>query len=192
MKELVKINLYRALLYIIVLGALNWGLVGIFDFDLVKSFGNLFGYKAGDMISRFIYITVAMSALVLIVQRDTRLPFLGMTVVPQPMTNYKPTGELVSKVVKDLPPNVKVVYWAAQSSDKVVDNPTDAYGDYSNQGVTTTDADGVATFEVRKPTSYKIPYYYNPFVGTLESHIHYRYWTSAGMASRIYTIDINK
>ncbi len=190
MKEIVKINLYRTLLYIVVIGALNWGLVGIFDFDLVGSFGNLFGYKAGDIISRFIYIIVAMSALVLIVQRNVRLPFLGMTVMPQPMTEYKPSGELVSKVVKDLPPNVKVVYWAAQTSDKIVDNPTEAYGDYSNQGVTTTDANGVATFEVRKPASYNIPAYYNPFIGTLKPHIHYRYWTSAGMASRIQTIHI--
>ncbi len=189
MKEIVKINLYRALLYIIVIGAINWGLVGIFDFDLVRSFGNLFGSNA-DGVSRFIYITVAMSALVLIVQRDARLPFLGMTVVPQPMNNYKPSGELVSKVVKDLPPNVKVVYWAAQTSDKIVDNPTEAYGDYSNQGVTTTDENGVATFEVRNPTSYKIPSYYDPFIGTLKPHIHYRYWTSAGMASRIYTTNI--
>ncbi len=189
MKEIVKINIYRVLLYLVVIGALNWGLVGIFDFDLVKKFGNLFGPVAGDNISRFIYIVVAMSALVLIVQRDTRLPFLGITVMPQPMNNYKPTGELITKVVENLPPNVKVIYWAAQSSDKVVDNPTDAYGDYSNQGVTTTDANGVAIFEVRNPASYKIPAYYSPFIGTLKPHIHYRYWSSAGMASRIYTIN---
>ncbi len=187
MKEIVKINLYRALLYIIVIGALNWGLVGIFDFDLVRSFGNLFGSNAGDAISRFIYITVAMSALVLIFQRNVRLPFLGMTVMPEPINNYKPSGELISKVVKDLPPNVKVVYWAAQPSDKVVDNPTEAYGDYSNQGVTTTDANGVATFEVKKPTSYNIPAYYNPFIGTLKPHIHYRFWNSSGMASCVQT-----
>jgi uncharacterized membrane protein YuzA (DUF378 family) len=190
MKEIVKINLYRLLFSLVIIGALNWGLVGVFDFDLVKSFGNLFGPNAGDMISRFIYIVVAMSALVLVVQRDSRLPFLGHTVMPQPMTDYKPSGELITKTIKNLPKNAKVIYWAAQSSDKVVENPTEAYGDYSNQGVTTTDEKGVAIFQVRKPAAYNIPSYYNPFIGKLEPHIHYRYWTSAGMASRIYTINL--
>jgi uncharacterized membrane protein YuzA (DUF378 family) len=190
MKEIVKINLYRLLFSLVIIGALNWGLVGVFDFDLVKSFGNLFGPNAGDMISRFIYIVVAMSALVLVIQRDSRLPFLGHTVMPQPMTEYKPSGELITKTIKNLPKNVKVIYWAAQTSDTIIDNPKEAYEDYSNQGVTTTNADGVATFQVRKPTSYEIPPSYNPFIGTLKPHIHYRYWTSSGMASRIFTINI--
>jgi len=187
MKELLQINLYRLLIVLVVIGAFNWGLVGMFDFDLVKSFGNLFGPDAGDIISRFIYITVAMSALVLIVQRDTSLPFLGRTVIPQPMTEYKPTGELITKTIKNLPPNVKVIYWAALPSDKIIDNPVDAYDNYSNQGVTTTDANGSAVLQVKNPASYKIPSYYDPFKGTLKPHIHYRYWTSSGMTSPLFT-----
>jgi len=185
MKEIVKINLYRLLFSLVIIGALNWCLVGVFDFDLVKSFGNLFGPNAGDMISRFIYIVVAMSALVLVIQRDSRLPFLGHTVMPQPMTEYKPSGELITKTIKNLPKNVKVIYWAALPSDTVVDNPTDAYGDYSNQGVTVTDINGNATLEVTRPASYKVP-----FKGKLKPHIHYRYWTSPGMTSRLFTINI--
>lgn len=190
MKEILKINLYKVLLYLIVIGALNWGLVGIFDFDLVKNFGNLFGPDTGDIISRIIYITVALSAIVLIIQRDTSLPFLGRTVIPQPMTDYKPPGELKTKIIKNLPPNVKVIYWAALPSDKIVDNPEDAYGNYSNQGVTTTDANGNAVLEVQNPASYKIPSHYDPFKGTLKPHIHYRYWDTAGMASRLFTLQL--
>ena len=43
---------------LLVIGGLNWGLVGIFNFDLVAAiFGDL------SIISRIIYILVAVSAL---------------------------------------------------------------------------------------------------------------------------------
>jgi uncharacterized membrane protein YuzA (DUF378 family) len=187
MTQILKINLYRILILLVLIGSINWGLVGIFNFDLFKSFGSLFGYNLQDDITVFIYILVAMSALVLFIQRETFLPFLGRTVIPQPMTEYKPTGELKTKIIKNLPPNVKVMYWAALPSDKIVDNPNDAYGNYSNQGVTTTDANGTAILQVQNPASYKIPSNYDPFKGTLEPHIHYRYWTSSGMTSNLFT-----
>jgi uncharacterized membrane protein YuzA (DUF378 family) len=189
MKELVKINLYKTLIILVLVGSINWGLVGVFNFDLVKEFSSLFGYDASGYVAAFIYILVGMSAIVLSIQRDTYLPFLGHTVMPQPTADYTQpqpqTGTLITKVVENLPANVKVIYWAALPSETVVDNPTDAYGDYSNQGVTTTDANGKAILQVRKPASYKVP-----FKGTLEPHIHYRYWTSSGMTSRLFTIKI--
>jgi uncharacterized membrane protein YuzA (DUF378 family) len=190
MKEITKINLFRILMTLVLIGSINWGLVAMFDFDLVKSFSSIFGNNIKDGVARFIYLVVAMSAIVLMVQRDTFLPFLGKTVMPQPITEHTPKGDLIKKTVENLPPNVKVIYWASLPSDKVVDNPEDAYGDYSNQGVTTSDAKGNAILHVKNPASYKIPSYYDPFKGTLKPHIHYRYWTSNGMASRLYTINI--
>ncbi len=190
MKEIVKINLFRVLITLVLVGSINWGLVAGFDFDLVKKFSSLFGYKNTDIISRFIYLLVAMSAIVLMVRRDTFLPFLGKTVIPEPISTYKPKGDLIIKTIENLPPNVKVIYWASLPSDKVVDNPDEAYGDYSNQGITTTDANGKAILQVQKPASYKIPSYYDPFKGTLKPHIHYRYWISSGMTSPLYTINI--
>ncbi len=187
MKEKVQINIYIVLIVLVLIGSINWGLVGIFDFDLVKSFSSLFGTYLQNDITAFIYILVAMSALVLLIQRNTYLPFLGKTVIPQPMTNYKPNGNLISKVVTNLPPNVKVVYWAALPSDTIIDNPDDAYGNYSNQGVTTTDTNGNAILEVQNPASYKIPAIYDPFQSTLKPHIHYRYWTPSGMTSSLFT-----
>jgi uncharacterized membrane protein YuzA (DUF378 family) len=182
MNESYKINLHIFLIVLVIVGSLNWGLVGIFDFDLVKSFGLLFGPTAGNIIYRFIYILVAFSGIVLLLQRDTYLPFLGYTVMPTPLNDFKPSGEVLTKTIKNLPPNVKVSYWASLPSDKVVDNPYDAYGDYRNQGVTTTDSNGTAILQVLKPTAYKVPH-----KGTLKPHIHYRYWTSNGMASCLHT-----
>ena len=185
MKELVKINLYKTLIILVLIGSINWGLVGVFDFDLVKWITSIFGDAAKEHVAAFIYILVGMAALILSIQRDTYLPFLGHTVMPQPINEDKPSGELIEKEISGLPKNVKVIYWAALPSDTVVDNPTDAYGDYSNQGVTMTDDNGNATLQVNSPASYKVP-----FKGTLKPHIHYRYWTSPGMTSRLFTINI--
>lgn len=45
---------------LVIIGGLNWGLVGLFNFDLVATiFGNL------SLISRIIYILVGLSALYL-------------------------------------------------------------------------------------------------------------------------------
>lgn len=45
-------------LILVIVGGLNWGLVGMFDFDLVAT---LFG--AGSMLARIVYILVGLSAL---------------------------------------------------------------------------------------------------------------------------------
>jgi uncharacterized protein len=45
-------------LILVIVGGLNWGLVGLFNFDLVAA---LFG--AGSALSRIVYILVGLSAL---------------------------------------------------------------------------------------------------------------------------------
>jgi uncharacterized membrane protein YuzA (DUF378 family) len=45
-------------LVLVIVGGLNWGLVGLFNFDLVAT---IFG--AGSMLSRIVYILVGASAL---------------------------------------------------------------------------------------------------------------------------------
>lgn len=49
----------RIALILLIIGGLNWGLIGIFEFDLVAW---LFG-GAAAVISRAIYIIVALSAI---------------------------------------------------------------------------------------------------------------------------------
>ena len=44
-------------LVLVIVGGLNWGLVGLFDFDLVAA---IFG--AGSVLSRIVYILVGISA----------------------------------------------------------------------------------------------------------------------------------
>ncbi|AKB16134.1 hypothetical protein SAMN02910340_00340 [Methanosarcina thermophila] len=56
-------------LILVIVGGLNWGLVGLFDFNLVDA---IFG--AGSTLSRIIYILVGLAALYMIyftVRTDT-------------------------------------------------------------------------------------------------------------------------
>ena len=46
-------------LVLLVIGGLNWGLVGIFQFDLIAW---LFG-GTGSLLSRIVYVLVALSAI---------------------------------------------------------------------------------------------------------------------------------
>lgn len=50
--------LLKLTLVLCIIGGLNWGLVGLFDFNLVEY---LFG--AGSLLTRIVYILVAISAL---------------------------------------------------------------------------------------------------------------------------------
>jgi uncharacterized membrane protein YuzA (DUF378 family) len=45
-------------LFLVIVGGLNWGLVGLFDFDLVAA---LFGEKSS--LSRIVYVLVGISAV---------------------------------------------------------------------------------------------------------------------------------
>jgi uncharacterized protein len=47
-----------ASLALLIVGGLNWGLVGLFGFDLVAA---IFG--AGSLLSRIVYVAVGLSAL---------------------------------------------------------------------------------------------------------------------------------
>ena len=54
-------NLAWVAVVLVVIGALNWGLVGLFSFDLVAA---IFG--GGSVFSRLIYIVVALAGIYLI------------------------------------------------------------------------------------------------------------------------------
>jgi uncharacterized membrane protein YuzA (DUF378 family) len=54
-------------LLLVVIGGLNWGLVGIFDFDLVATF---FGEMS--TVSRIVYALVGVSAIYLLIVFPTK------------------------------------------------------------------------------------------------------------------------
>lgn len=50
-------------LVLIIVGGLNWGLVGLFNFDLVEGIFGPSGIRSAAPISRIIYILVGLAAL---------------------------------------------------------------------------------------------------------------------------------
>lgn len=64
-------TLQKVCLVITIIGAINWGLIGLFDFNLVTS---LFG--SGSMLSKVVYSLVGISGLIniglLFVHLDTK------------------------------------------------------------------------------------------------------------------------
>ena len=143
----------------------------------------------GLRISTGLYLLVGLSALYVMFDRDTYLPFLGPTLVPcSTLQNREPPGA-TKDVQIVITPNTKVVYWAAEPSAdglKNVNSWMDAYQKYDNAGVATSNANGVAHLKVRDPQSYKVP-----FMGKLESHIHYRVCGEAGFMGRVETTFLN-
>jgi uncharacterized protein len=75
-----KLNALAAILTIV--GGLNWGLVGLFKFDLVAA---VFGMQFGEvnLASRIVYTLVGLAALYL----ATRLRTLISTSEPTPATS---------------------------------------------------------------------------------------------------------
>ncbi len=64
-------TLQKICLVVTIIGAINWGLIGLFDFNLVAS---LFG--SGSMLSRIVYSLVGITGLIniglLFVHLDTK------------------------------------------------------------------------------------------------------------------------
>lgn len=169
------------LLVIVVIGALNWGLVGCLNFNLVEymTFNN-------KLATKIIYMIVAFSAIILFVQRNARLPFLGNTVMPtsvfQPL---QPVDATVSvKVSTPDCDGAKVVYWA---SSKDADNPWDAYKNFENAGVMFV-TDKETELKLRCPGKYKV----GMFKKELPKHVHYRIIYKNGWVSEVKTKEITQ
>ena len=174
--------IYLVAILLVIVGGLNWGMVGAVDYNLVAKFGDLIRLP---IVARIIYIVVGLAAIYLAFDRNTYLPFLGETAYPcGSMGDRVPDNATISMDVQ-VPPNSKVVYWASEHSSEmdVAHNPWEAYTNYANTGVVTADGEGKAILKIREPTKYKTP------IGkTLEKHVHYRYCVVPGMLSEVYTV----
>jgi uncharacterized membrane protein YuzA (DUF378 family) len=173
---------FKMAMVLVIVGALNWFLVGAFRFNLVEY---LFGRK---MLARSIYVLVGLAAIGIMFDRDTYLPFLGPMHAPcSVLRDRTPSGATRSVTVR-VTPGAKVLYWAAEPSKasedlkKIVDWKQ-AYAAYDNAGVVTAGPDGNAVLKVREPQPYTVP-----IKGALQHHVHYRVCGEAGWMSRIQTV----
>jgi len=171
-------------LLLVVVGALNWGLVGLFGFNLVTFIATYtFGW-----VENLVYILVGVSALLHVLSRNYYLPFLGDAVFPCNSMVEKVPENANTQVKIDTKPNTNVIYWASETHKEVVANPWLAYEQYSNAGVTRSDVNGVAVLKFREPSAYMVP----NGMKTLQPHVHYRVCAYPGMLSEVKTVFTEK
>lgn len=175
--------LFKVAMVLLIVGGINWLLVGLFDVNLVS------GIFGTGFLATLIYVLVGVSAIAVMFDRDTYLPFLGPMVAPcSVLENRDPPGA-TREVKVTVEPNVKVLYWAAEPASKNLENINSwkqAYLNYDNAGVATANAEGVAILKVRDPQSYKVP-----LKGRLGPHVHYRACGEAGWMGKINTVFLN-
>lgn len=170
-------------LMLLVLGALNWGLIGLFKFNMV----NFLAKHTFKSLEGIVYMLVGISALVHVLHRDYYLPFLGDAVYPcGSLLEKVPDGANTTVRIQTLP-NVNVIYWAAEPSKQIQKNPWLAYSLYANAGVARANERGEAVLRVRSPASYSVG---SIVPRVLSPHIHYRVCSNGGMLSSVKTVRI--
>lgn len=163
---------------LIVVGALNWGLVGFFEFNLVEYISDKMPFEYLDTV---VYCLVGISALFYFFARDFYLPFLGRAAFPCGSLTAKVPDNADTNVTVRVEPHTNVIYWAAEEGD-VKKDPILAYGSYTNAGVAKADQNGDAVLRVRTPSAYRVP------GKNLKPHVHYRTCDSDGMLGRVSTV----
>lgn len=148
-------------------------IASILVFSLYSTLFFLVSRNSGVFV-KFVATLVLVMTVVLIIRRDTYLPFLGYAAFPSSLVpdgdvhpkNATKEVELVfDEYVKD---GTTVIYWGALPSDDVARTPQLAYGNFNNTGVTKV-SHGKAMIKFACPGEY-----YVPSGKKLNRHIHYR------------------
>jgi uncharacterized membrane protein YuzA (DUF378 family) len=182
-----SIKLHMFLMALVIIGSINWGTTAL-GYNIVEHLSNYINilFKTTLHLDKIIYLLVAISAILLASKRDTWLPFLGISVLPDaiiPLSHPTPTDKIIK--IKTLP-NVKIAYWAAlNKGDKTP--VIVAYNNYENSGVVMSDENGNASFPILTGSGYTLP-----SGKVLSRHLHYRIIGNSenkGMMNRIETIN---
>jgi len=156
----------------IIAGGINYGLTA-FGFNIIDIVSNKVNNLINNKIylDKIIYIAIAISAIILMFNRTTWLPFLGTCAFPT-------KGLIPNKINKDgdkqievrVKPNTRIAYWSS-ILNKSTNTPdvVSAYDDFSNSGVVMSDNNGVAILSVKLGTDYIVPG--NKLI---KRHVHYR------------------
>jgi hypothetical protein len=139
-----------------------------------------------NAIVRLIALMGLVSLVLLVLNRDTYLPFLAENFVPEKFLKLEermpknPEQKITVKVA----PNTKVIYWAADPGKEVNQTWQKGYGKFENSGVVMSDANGNAIIPIVCPSRYIVHGY-----KILPKHVHYRsYNSNTQMLSRIQTV----
>lgn len=168
---------------IVLFGALNWGFIGVFRFNLLSFIAQRF---TSLRINRILYTIIGLCALSKFFQRDYYLPFLGRAVFPCDSLVLKTPENADTITNVKVRKNSNVIYWASQGTsaeDIIAQNPSKAYDKFANAGVALSDNKGNAQLKFKFPVRYRIP-----TGSVLKPHVHYRVCRGNGMLTPIKTI----
>lgn len=182
-----QIEIYIKMIFIIfiLIGALNWGSVGLFNYNFINELTSIFGSLAIN-IEKTLYVLVGLSAIFLLFRRETYLPMTGeMAIAPFLSVDYKPTiDEPLIYTIENLPPDTRVIYWTSKGLLKNNLNPLYIYADYFYTGITTVDENGKAELFTEKPLILNDK--------QLPTYLNYRYWIGSALTSKIFSIRLDK
>lgn len=123
---------------------------------------------------RIISIIILIAVIFLCIKKETFLPFLGTAFIPNTlfMDEFSPEGANLSYEVdmSNYDDGVKVIYWASNSTGKLIDNPQEAYKNFNNAGIALV-KEGKATIRIFCPDKYNVQ---KIMKKTLDKHFHYR------------------
>lgn len=176
--NIVRKKMFKFVMVLLIVGALNYLSIALFKINFIQKI------TRKEKIAEIVYLIIGLSALYIMFDRDTYLPFLGRAVFPcdvLPLT--MPKDSTLSLIIK-VKPNSKVVYWAANPSKTgELTNYKGAYGEYENSGVAKSNCEGIVRLNFMDPQ----PYYVEG-KGVLPRHVHYRVCCSDGMLGRNRTV----
>jgi hypothetical protein len=139
-----------------------------------------------NAIVRLISVAGLICLVLMILNRDTFLPFLSENFVPAKFLKLEENhpDKFEKKITVNVRPNSKVIYWAADPGKEISKSWKKGYGKFDNSGVTTSDKNGIAEIMLVCPSKYIVHGY-----KILPKHVHYRvYNENSQMLSRIYTV----
>lgn len=144
-----------------------------------------------NIILKLIVIIVVVFAIMLAINRDTYLPFLGKTILPLNVIvpEKVPQGANVDYVIllNGVKDGTKVIYWGANTlNNSIKTNPIEAYNNYVNTGVAIV-SNGKAKITFFCPDKYKSTN--SNFKINTRRHVHYRLQCpETGILSSVLTL----
>ena len=176
--HMTKRKMHKFIMIMIMVGALNYLTIAAFRFSIIQKL------TVKEPIAEMVYFIIGICALYIMFNRDTYLPFLGETIIPcNVLTNSTPMFAS-KKVTLQVHPNSKVIFWASEPNETgFILDYKEAYGEYLNSGIATSDENGIVDLNVRDPQPY-----YVPIKGILNPHIHYRVCDGSGILGRVKTV----
>lgn len=185
------VDLYSRILLILA------AILFVLNYMQITNMGYSNKYNINALLSKILVFLFIMSILYNLLRRDYYLPFLGYSVFPIKSTepNYKNNFIKTKFKINGLPPNAKVIYWAAAPSDSTsaYSDPFVAYGSYENSGIVVSNDQGTAIAQLECPSEYYVPSKFIKKGRLLKKHFHYRYELPEykGMFSKVFTQDLS-